>query len=218
MTQPVSTPNVRAQRTAFFETPVVIAELDNGEAMMASLRQSIDAHRAAHPGVQRSNSGGWHSETDMLTWGGAAARTLAEAAIGIARRITGFEGAGPEAFEWPVAMWANVSRTGDFNNLHAHPGNVWAAVFYLDDGAGEGGRAGTLYLEDPRFPMIAMRNPALRMLGADGKPQLSQVDLRAKTGTMIVFPAWLRHGVRRHNGTGTRISIAMNIDCRPKAT
>jgi uncharacterized protein (TIGR02466 family) len=207
-------PRVKAHRIALFETPVVTATIDDAEPMIAALSAAIQKQRVAHPGVQRSNEGGWHSATDMLDWGGPAARTLADAALRTAKRMTAFASGGAESLDWTVAMWANVSPPGALNHLHAHPGNVWAAVFYVDIGDEAGG--GALYLEDPRFPMSAMRAPGLHMIGVDGKAQRAQADVDIATGQLVVFPAWLRHGVRRYTGKRDRISIAMNIDVTEK--
>ena len=111
-------------------------------------------------------------------------------------------------------MWANVTPNGGLNHIHVHPGNLWAAVLYLDmgDGADEEDVGGNFYLEDPRFPMCAMRETALRMVGSDGQAQQYEVDFKLARGNLIVFPAWLRHGVRQYTGARERISIAMNID------
>ena len=118
--------------------------------------------------------------------------------------------------EWLVRMWANVTPAGGLNHLHSHPGNLWAAVLYIDMGyeneqesSNAGGR---FYLEDPRFPMAAMRDTAFRMRGADGEPQQYQTEIELQRGNLIVFPAWLRHGVRPYTGKRERISVAMNID------
>ena len=40
-----------------------------------------------------------------------------------------------------------------------------------------------------------------------GKSELIQ----PRTGTMLVFPSWLSHGVRPYRGNATRISIAINM-------
>lgn len=214
--EPVLRPHVKAQRIGMFETAVMVAALEGAEDIRAGLELAIRARQASTPGVKRSNEGGWHSDTELLRWGGAAARALAEAAVGIAQRMSGFTEGEPADFEWPVCAWANVSPPGAHNNLHAHPGNAWAAVYYVTTGAAEGESAGALYLEDPRFPLNAMHVPTLRALGADGKPQSSQLELKARAGDLIVFPAWLRHGVRVHKGSGERISVALNIDVRTK--
>ena len=75
---------------------------------------------------------------------------------------------------------------------------------------------GNFYLEDPRFPLAAMHNTGFRMRGGDGLPQKYQVDLSLKRGNLIVFPAWLRHGVRAYTGSRERISVAINIDALPR--
>ena len=50
---------------------------------------------------------------------------------------------------------------------------------------------GTLYVEDPRYPMAAMHNAGFRMKGGNGKQQSYQVDLNLREGNLVVFPAWL---------------------------
>ena len=64
--------------------------------------------------------------------------------------------------------------------------------------------------------MAAMHNTAVRMIGSDGQPQQYQVEFKLQRGNVVVFPAWLRHGVRPYTGERERISIAMNIDARRK--
>lgn len=185
------------------------------QAMMGQRQQRSEGLSRA-----RSNHGGWHSHTDMLDWGGPAAAKLAQSAIGLAKRMSHFQESSPEAFDWVVRMWANVTPPGGLNQLHAHPQNLWAAVLYIDIGEGDGGgeaRSGALFLEDPRFPMCAMHNTAFRIIGVDGQPQAYQPELRLKAGSLVVFPAWLRHGVRPHQGGAERITIAMNIDALARA-
>jgi uncharacterized protein (TIGR02466 family) len=106
------------------------------------------------------------------------------------------------------------------NQPHAHPDNLWAAVRYLDMGdevESDEDVGGAFYVEDPRFPMAAMHNTAVRIIGVDGKPQQYEEELKLERGNIVVFPAWLRHGVRPYTGKRERISIAMNIDARRKS-
>ena len=208
--------HLEAQHVGFFETPVVVSRLKNGETLMDDLEQSIRRNKARQTGLSRSNIGSWHSDTDMLKWGGAAAGELADTAIKICKRLTVFQEVRPESYHWVVRMWANVTPQGGLNHLHCHPGNLWAAVMYVDMGEQKelGDSGGEFYMEDPRFPSVAMHNTAMRMLGADGNPQQFEVEFKLKRGDLIVFPAWLRHGVRTYTGARERISIAMNIDAR----
>lgn len=209
---------VEAQHVGLFETPVVYSNLQNGDQLMQDLEVAIRKRMAESDGLRRSNIGGWHSDSDMLDWGGAAAEKLAQTATSIAKRLSHFLEGSSDDFDWVVRMWANVTPKNGMNHIHAHPGNLWAAVLYLDMGGADANQelGGSLYLEDPRFPMAAMRETSLRMLGVNGEPQKYEVDFKLQRGNLIVFPAWLRHGVRQYKGDGERISIAMNIDAQRK--
>ena len=218
MNRPAHSYNLKleAQHVGFFETPVVVSKLKNGEALMNDLEQAIRRNKAQQSGLSRSNIGSWHSDTDMLNWGGAAAGELADTAIRICKRLTVFQEAKAERFHWVARMWANVTPQGGLNHLHSHPGNLWAAVMYLDMGEENesGDSGGAFYMEDPRFPTVAMHNTAVRMLGADGNPQQYEIEFKLNRGDLIVFPSWLRHGVRPYTGKRERVSIAMNIEAR----
>ena len=111
-------------------------------------------------------------------------------------------------------MWANVVGPGHSHQYHFHPGCVWSAVAWLDDGyAGDADPAlgGELQLLDPRMPQIRMNAPHLRLREADGGEQLVEPFVRPRTGLLVVFPAWLAHAVRPFKGTGTRVSVALNL-------
>ena len=211
---------VRAAQIGLYETPILHGRLADAAALTAALRTTILDRHAAAPSLARSNVGGWHSATDMLNWGGPAAAALADTAVKMAKRASHFDGRDAATDEWTVKMWANVSPPGALNMSHAHPGVLWTAVYYIDmgvasaasDGGGEAG--GELFFEDPRFPVPFMRLPGFRLIGIDGQPQPVERRLPTEAGDLILFPAWLRHGVRPHLGTGDRISIAMNIDVK----
>ena len=54
------------------------------------------------------------------------------------------------------------------------------------------------------------------MKGVNGQPQQYESEIQLQRGNLVVFPAWLRHGVRPFKGKRERISIAMNIDAHLK--
>ena len=210
---------VQAQPVGFFETPVAFGQLTGGEPLLTDLEAVIRQRKTGDEGVRRSNVGSWHSDTRMLEWGGPAATQLANTAVNMAKRMSHFKESSPDRFNWLVQMWANVTPQGGMNDVHVHPGNLWAAVLYIDMGDGGDGQhdvGGHFFFEDPRFPMIAMRNTGMRMLGIDGQPQELQPELKLQRGSLLVFPAWLRHGVRTYTGNRERITVAINIDAVPK--
>ncbi len=216
-TLPADALRVRAAQVGMFETPILHGQVQDAVALNAALRDIILARRAGDTaGIARSNIGGWHSATDMLAWGGDPARQVADLAIRMAKRASQFEGRDPASVEWTLKMWANISPPGALNTSHAHPGVLWAAVYYVDMGLLPDDRdpGGELYFEDPRFPVTMMRLPGFRMVGIDGHAQSNERRLPTRAGDLVLFPSWLRHGVRPHRGSGDRISIAMNIDVK----
>lgn len=210
---------VEAQPLGLFETPIAYSQLKDSEQLLSDLEKAIRSKQQEGVGVSRSNIGSWHSDTDMMHWGGAAAQKLADLAIMIAKRMSHFQESTVDQFNWQVRMWANVTPKNGLNHMHAHPGNLWAAVLYIDMGTEADSNqdvGGNFYIEDPRFPMAAMHNTGFRMKDGNGEPQQYQVELKLERGNLLVFPAWLRHGVRPYKGNRERISIALNIDAHPK--
>ena len=59
--------------------------------------------------------------------------------------------------------------------------------------------------------MVAMARPELAFREPDGTIQHAELTMRPRTGVMVMFPAWLQHGVRPYLGSGERISIAINL-------
>jgi uncharacterized protein (TIGR02466 family) len=194
-----------------FATPVMEYLLPDADAVCAALRDSVIAKRAQHVGIKRSNIGGWHSSTDMIQWAGEPARQLGMKTLEIALKHTSDSGAQPgqPRYEMSMEMWANVSPPGASNQMHAHPGSFWSAVFFLSDG-GKPAQS-RLVLQDPRFPTPQMGAPGLIMIDGRNEPMISQVHIEPTPGKIVFFPSWVLHSVEANAGDTDRISIAMNI-------
>ena len=198
-----------------FATPFVVDRLQSAEGLRI-LRSSIEAEMARDAkGVSISNVGGWHSNTRMLEWGGEAAKALVFKAMTLAdERTLDIKSTEKSRFGWIPEMWANVSRKGNSNQYHTHPGSYWSAVAYIDDGYdGDDNPAlgGELQLLDPRAPLTQMAAPDLRLLDDTGNPLSPEISVRPQSGMIVLFPSWLQHAVRPFHGEGTRISIAINL-------
>lgn len=191
------------KRLNLFPTPLIFDELDDAEALNDELEQRILERMSADAGIKRSNVGGWHSDTDLLNWGGPAAQRIREHALELANANT-TTGRGAK-LGWKIVGWANVNGRGAGNAPHVHGGNYWSAIYYVKVGEGEGG---SLRLHDPRLPGLRMHSPVLRFTHAG--PEVSY-QIRPKAGQMLLFPAWLSHSVDAWEETDHRISIAMNI-------
>jgi uncharacterized protein (TIGR02466 family) len=202
-----------------FATPLVTLDVPDATSLNAELREVIQQREKSHPSTQKSNMGGWQSSWDMDRWGGAAAVKLLAFARNLANQVTtkpdGAGGQGPYpghfAVTWMGNMWANINRTGHGNEFHSHPGAYWSGVYYVDDGgiADDRSLGGELEFLDPRGPVPLMNAPHLRMSGSMSAGATERVV--PKVGRMVIFPAWLLHGVRPYLGTAVRISIAFNL-------
>jgi uncharacterized protein (TIGR02466 family) len=186
-----------------FATPVLLAELEQAAELNAVLEQRILAKRAEDQGLQQSNRGGWHSNYDFVGWGGEAGQTLINRACALASANVVRSDGTP--LRWVVDAWANISGPGAFNTPHVHGGTYWAAVYYVRVRKGDGGE---LVLHDPRMPGLRMHAPHLRFKNSG--PEL-RAEIKPKEGLLVLFPGWLSHSVEPWQGSGERISLAMNI-------
>ena len=192
-----------------FSTPVVLAEVDEAEALNAALEAAILERKAQDPGVVRSNVGGWHSKPDLLAWAGDAGRKVARAVSELANAHTNDARGKPANVNWRVEAWANVSGAGHSNAQHIHGGCYWSAVYYV---RAEPSTSGHLLLHDPRMPALRMHAPGLRL--KDAGPELI-ARVRPQAGQIVLFPSWLAHSVEASDGESERISIALNLSLPP---
>lgn len=198
-----------------FPTPLVVAQVAGSNELNPRLSETILSQESVERGVSVSNLGGWHSK-DFLPWSGPEGARIIEAARTMAARSTLLETDGDLTqadVSWRVSAWANVSRRGDSNKPHAHPGAFWSGVYWVADGgvAEDESLGGLLELADPRGVLPSMYAPHLRHAIkdclADGRGQL----VTPRAGSIILFPAWLIHSVTPYSGTGSRISVAFNL-------
>lgn len=197
-----------------FSVPVMVTDLADVGETNKILGDIIRRQRSQSKGIARSNVLGWHSDTEMLRWGGEAAKSVAFAMLRTCGARTDDVGMtdGPPRYEMAMEMWANVSPPGASNQLHAHPGCIWSGVYYVDDGGDEDSK---LILIDPNYPMNRMYAPDLQFVGDGGERFPTRHEIAPKPGRMVIFPSWLNHSVRPHRGPGDRISIAMNVMAIP---
>ena len=198
-----------------FYTPLLEVDLSGEAGLIEALKSAIEANRANSQGVTRSNVGGWHSDTDMLRWGGEPALKLGRHVMENALQHTNDNGArgNQPRFVFNVEMWANVSPPGASNEAHAHPNAFWSAVFFVDDGGAR--EDGHLVLLDPRFPLAQMYNSDLVFVDDERRIPESSHRVTPTPGKLVIFPSWLVHLVRPHSGPRDRISIAINVVVSP---
>lgn len=101
--------------------------------------------------------------------------------------------------------WANIYRTGDFQESHYHPGWDFSAVYFI--AAPEG--SGNLIFENPLLPDMrpikTEKTFDLNCQAAIYKPV---------EGQLVIFRSNLRHGVYPNRSSNPRISLAFNLKSR----
>jgi uncharacterized protein (TIGR02466 family) len=200
---PISGNRAGFRVSTLFATPVVLGELDAAEELNADLERRILGKRDEDRGLKLSNRGGWQSTHDFVQWSGEAGMAVINRACELgSANVARPDGTPPR---WTVDAWANVSGPGAFNMPHVHGGTYWAAVYYVRVREGEGGQ---LVLHDPRMPGLRMHAPGVRFTNLG--PEV-RAEIKPKEGLLVMFPGWLSHSVEPWQGSGERISVAMNI-------
>ncbi len=194
-----------------FATPIIVARLDDTQALNEALSGAILERRTSDPGIAQSNLGGWHSQLDFFSWAGEPGAVVARAAIELADAHTTDQAAIPgKRRGWRLEAWANVIDCTGAHVEHFHPGAFWSAVYYVRVDPGEGGQ---LMLYDPRGAMTQMHAPDLLLVGGGGE---RQVAFTPEAGQLVMFPSWLTHSVTPYAGDGRRISVAINLTAGPR--
>jgi uncharacterized protein (TIGR02466 family) len=192
-----------------FITPIGRFMLPDPSTMNEGLKAAIlEREQNDSEGQSRSNRGGWHSRDDLLLWPqpevsevGKAIQSGVRHMIKLATQQEEYKG------RFSMTAWANVNRSGAYNSIHTHPHSHWSGVYYVETGhyeADDFPNAGELSLLDPR-------GAAVNMLPHPGVKLHPGIDIKPEEGLLLVFPAWLQHGVYPFRSDTRRISISFNI-------
>jgi len=203
---------VTPELSSAFGTPISIRMVAGAENINAGLAPAILARREKDQGNRISNVGGWQSRSDVLEWPEPAVRLLLDEVDRSVQLVSGLPNLlatrgtqSADRVAYKAYGWANVNASGNYNVLHMHPGNQWSVVYYIATGTPnpELPMNGRLELRDPRPAAQFARMPGF----TSGQPLL----ISPAPGLMVVFPAWIEHGVHPYYGDGLRISIAINV-------
>jgi uncharacterized protein (TIGR02466 family) len=200
-----------------FPTPVASVDTPDAAARNDELRAIILERRRSRPTIQASNDGGWHSDRDLMAWGGARAAEVLTMARAIANHLTRDRAGREVQPDWIVSAWANVNGRGAANICHYHPGSFWSGTYYVDDGGinADPSLGGDFEMLDPRGSAPAMAAPMLAYAGEGGLGAGATEWIRPRPGLLVLFPSWVHHQVRAYRGNRERISIAFNLRVHP---
>ena len=102
-----------------------------------------------------------------------------------------------------TGCWANVNAPGTGHRLHSHRNNYLSGAYYaqVQDGAD------SINFFDPK-PQAGVIRPAASEPTAENT-EVAMV--RVKTGSLLLFPAWLQHAVDANRSNRARISLSFNL-------
>ena len=188
-----------------FPTIVYIKDAPNPTELNQYLEEHIIKWSQQDKGEQRTNTGGWHSTTDMNTK--EEYSTLIKHLFSIQYEIFKKENLDMR----PVLgnMWANINYPGCYNRPHLHPNSLFSGVYWVKAPQ----NSGNFMIYDPR-PGIQMAMPS-RKEGKLPAELWREVHYEPKVGNCIMFPSWLWHEVKPNESNDTRISVSFNFLQRP---
>jgi uncharacterized protein (TIGR02466 family) len=105
------------------------------------------------------------------------------------------------------SFWINAMRKGAVHTPHIHPHSVISGTYYVTVPP----RSGVLRFEDPRLAMMMAAPPRKKSARPENR---SFVDVEPKTGMLLLWESWLRHGVEANGARAPRISVSFNYRLR----
>ena len=190
-------------------TPILHKVCDGYQKSNKELEDQINQVFLSNKGVSKSNVGGWHSEEDLLKWGGGGVKWLQSWIVNSVGSLSSAISGG-ESYQGKLELnaWANVNTYGNYNNIHTHPACAWSGVYYVKVGElnADYPKSGSIEFLDPRAGSEMVLSPKIPF----GREKIIQ----PKEGEIIIFPSWLKHWVHPYWGLGKRISIAFNVRMR----
>ena len=201
-------------KKSYFPTMVFQIDVDNAEELNRKLLALIYAERARdQQGIQRSNYqelGGWHSQNDLHKSPEYAdlVNKITEATDRMASEL-GYD----DKYGMKIGtMWSIINPPGGANRSHIHPGCMWSGVYYIQ--APEG--AGNIEFSDPRTVHL-MNQPKFKPNSKRPRESWIKVRFTPTAGRMLIFPAWLYHGVdpnisKEKGDAGNRVIISFNLN------
>jgi len=104
------------------------------------------------------------------------------------------------------SLWINVMDKRAIHAPHIHPHSAISGTYYVSVPP----KSGAIRFEDPRLSMMMAAPP--RKAKARPENRLF-VDVAPKSGMLLLWESWLRHGVEANGAREPRISVSFNYSC-----
>ena len=102
-----------------------------------------------------------------------------------------------------IDCWLNIMPAGTSHSAHIHPLSVISGTYYLEMPKNASG----IHFEDPRLPSF-MASPPKKEKHKKANQQFAKI--KTKSGDLVLFESWLRHGVPASINQKDRVSISFN--------
>jgi uncharacterized protein (TIGR02466 family) len=101
------------------------------------------------------------------------------------------------------SLWINVMNKSAIHAPHIHPHSVISGTYYVSVPP----KSGAIRFEDPRLAMM-MAAPSKKK---NARPENRLfVDVEPKTGMLLLWESFLRHGVETNGAREPRVSVSFN--------
>jgi uncharacterized protein (TIGR02466 family) len=203
----------RWTRTVYFPTLIFQYDVKDGPSLNRTLLDLTYAERESGIAVNKSNTaelGSWHSAT-ALHKNSAYEPLMKEINKALSRISQELSFAKDQVLK-VTSMWSIINPPGNGNRAHVHPGSLLSGVYYVQ--APE--NAGKIEFIDPRT-VIIMNPPKYETKKKRPRECWNKVNFKPVAGRMIIFPAWLYHGVdtnmsKEKGRAGDRIIVSFNVN------
>ncbi|HEX4027988.1 MAG TPA: TIGR02466 family protein [Rhizomicrobium sp.] len=101
------------------------------------------------------------------------------------------------------SLWLNVMKKGAVHAPHIHPHSAISGTYYVSVPP----KSGTIRFEDPRLAMMMAAPPRKKNARAESR---LFIDVQPRTGMLLLWESWLRHGVQANGAREPRISLSFN--------
>ncbi len=203
----------RFVRKLYFPTMIFQYDVENKDNLNKVLLDTIYSERERGVAVNKSNTaelGSWHSATNLHKKPEyEPILTEVDAAL---NRISRELSYAKDQVLKVTTMWSIINPPGNGNRAHVHPNSLWSGVYYVQ--APES--AGKIEFIDPRTVLI-MNQAKYETKKKRPRDCWTKVNYKPIPGRMVIFPAWLYHGVdtnmsKEKGRAGDRIIISFNIN------
>lgn len=196
-----------------FPTLIFQNDVPNCNELNKTLLDLIYAERESGVAHNKSNTaelGSWHSATNLHK-NSDYAPILDEIHSALARISDDLTYSKEHALK-VTSMWSIINPPGNGNRAHCHPNSLWSGVYYVQ--APE--NAGNIEFIDPRTALV-MNQPKYETKKKRPRECWTKANYKPVPGRMIIFPAWLYHGVasnisKEKGRAGDRIIISFNVN------